>query len=174
MRALSTKYNDNPNFASRPWDKDRDGFVLSEGSGILVLEEYEHAVKRSAKIYAEILGYGLSGDASTVAPAPDGNGALRAMKMAVEKAKMNPDEIDYINAHGTSTPLGDEVEFSAVKSLFYENNSNLFMSSTKSSPDLLGVSGAIGAIFSVLSIKTEKYLQLLILTIHPMVAQVLI
>ena len=105
MRALSTKYNHNPSIASRPWDIDRDGFVLSEGSGILVLEEYEHAVKRSANIYAEIIGYGLSGDAShPTAPASDGNGAFRAMKMAIDKANISSQDIDYINAHGTSTP----------------------------------------------------------------------
>ena len=122
MRALSTKYNNNPSIASRPWDIDRDGFVLSEGSGILVLEEYEHAVKRSANIYAEIIGYGLSGDAShPTAPASDGNGAFRAMKMAIDKANISSQDIDYINAHGTSTPLGDEIEFAAVKKLFSDN-----------------------------------------------------
>ena len=118
MRALSTKFNETPNKASRPWDKDRDGFVLSEGSGILVLEEYEHAIKRSAKIYAEVVGYGLTGDAfHPTAPAEDGSGGFRAMKMALENAKINLDSIDYINAHGTSTPLGDEIEYNAVKKL---------------------------------------------------------
>jgi 3-oxoacyl-[acyl-carrier-protein] synthase II len=157
MRALSTKYNDNPSIASRPWDVDRDGFVLSEGSGILVLEEYEHAVKRSANIYAEIIGYGLSGDAShPTAPASDGNGAFRAMKMAIEKAKISSQDIDYINAHGTSTPLGDEIEFAAVKKLFSDNG-NFFMSSTKSSTGhLLGASGSIEAIFSILSLKNNE------------------
>jgi 3-oxoacyl-[acyl-carrier-protein] synthase II len=157
MRALSTKYNDKPSIASRPWDVDRDGFVLSEGSGILVLEEYEHAVKRSANIYAEIIGYGLSGDAShPTAPASDGNGAFRAMKMALEKASISSQDIDYINAHGTSTPLGDEIEFAAVKKLFSDNG-NLFMSSTKSSTGhLLGASGSIEAIFSILSLKNNE------------------
>ena len=155
MRALSTKFNETPNKASRPWDKDRDGFVLSEGSGILVLEEYEHAIKRSAKIYAEVVGYGLTGDAfHPTAPAEDGSGGFRAMKMALENAKINPDSIDYINAHGTSTPLGDEIEYNAVKKLFENNLDKIFMSSTKSSTGhLLGASGAIEAIFSIISLK---------------------
>lgn len=155
MRALSTQYNDNPHLASRPWDKDRDGFVLSEGSGILVLEEYEHAKKRSANIYAEVVGYGLSGDAShPTAPAPDGSGAYRAMDMAIKKAKITPAQIDYVNAHGTSTPLGDEIEFGAVKRIFSNASEKLCMSSTKSSTGhLLGASGSVEAIFSILSIK---------------------
>ena len=157
MRALSTKFNDQPEKASRPWDKDRDGFVMSEGSGMLVLEEYEHAKKRSAKIYAEVIGYGLTGDAyHPTAPAEDGNGGYRAMQMSIKDAKINSDSIDYINAHGTSTPLGDQVEFNAVKKLFKNNLKNLVMSSTKSSTGhLLGASGAIEAIFSILAI-TDK------------------
>ena len=157
MRALSTKFNDQPEKASRPWDKDRDGFVMSEGSGMLVLEEYEHAKKRSAKIYAEVIGYGLTGDAyHPTAPAEDGNGGYRAMQMSIKDAKINSDSIDYINAHGTSTPLGDQVEFNAVKKLFKNNLKNLAMSSTKSSTGhLLGASGAIEAIFSILAI-TDK------------------
>ncbi len=155
MRALSTKFNAEPEKASRPWDKDRDGFVLSEGAGILVLEELEHAKARSANIYCEVKGYGLSGDGfHPTAPAPDGSGGLRAMKMALKNASLNPADIDYINAHGTSTPLGDEIEFNAVKSLFNNNLNDLCMSSTKSSTGhLLGASGAIEAIFSILSIK---------------------
>ncbi len=155
MRALSTRYNDQPAKASRPWDNNRDGFVLSEGAGMLVLEEYEHAKKRSAKIYGEIIGYGLSGDAyHPTAPASDGNGGYRAMKMALEKSKINKEEINYINAHGTSTPLGDEIEFNAVKKLFINNSKNLLMSSTKSAVGhLLGASGAIEAIFTILSLK---------------------
>ena len=155
MRALSTNYNESPEEASRPWDKDRDGFVLSEGSGIVVLEEYEHARKRSAKIYAELVGYGLSGDAyHPTAPASDGDGGYRAMDMALKNANVHTDDIEYINAHGTSTPLGDEIEFNAVKRLFQKNSKQLFMSSTKSSTGhLLGASGSIEAIFSVLSIK---------------------
>ncbi|MAI28954.1 MAG: beta-ketoacyl-[acyl-carrier-protein] synthase II [Rickettsiales bacterium] len=154
MRALSTKFNDDPEKASRPWDKDRDGFVLSEGSGMLVLEELEHAKKRSAKIYAEVVGYGLTGDAfHPTAPASDGGGGLRAMKMALNNAKISSDQIDYINAHGTSTPLGDEIEFNAVKKIFENNKKNLYMSSTKSSTGhLLGASGAIESIFSILSL----------------------
>jgi 3-oxoacyl-[acyl-carrier-protein] synthase II len=157
MRALSTQYNDEPEKASRPWDKNRDGFILSEGSGILVLEEYEHAKKRSAKIYSEVIGYGLSGDAyHPTAPASDGEGGFRAMKMALDKARIDPEKIDYINAHGTSTPLGDEIEFNAVKKLFENNYENLVMSSTKSSTGhLLGASGAIEAIFSILSLRDE-------------------
>ena len=157
MRALSTNFNENPIKASRPWDIDRDGFVLSEGSGILVLEEYEHAKARSAKIYAEIVGYGLSGDGyHATAPAPDGSGGSRAMNMALKNAKIQADLIDYINAHGTSTPLGDEIEFKAVKSLFSKNLKKLHMSSTKSSTGhLLGASGAIESIFSILSIKNS-------------------
>ena len=154
MRALSTKFNDNPEKASRPWDKDRDGFVLSEGSGMLVLEELEHAKKRSAKIYAEIIGYGLTGDAyHPTAPASDGSGGGRAMEMALNDAKISSDQIDYINAHGTSTPLGDEIEFNAVKRIFENNKKKLYMSSTKSSTGhLLGASGAIESIFSILSL----------------------
>ena len=157
MRALSTNFNENPKKASRPWDVDRDGFVLSEGSGILVLEEYEHAKARSAKIYAEIVGYGLSGDGyHATAPAPDGSGGSRAMNMALKNAKIQTDLIDYINAHGTSTPLGDEIEFKAVKSLFNKSLKKLHMSSTKSSTGhLLGASGAIESIFSILSIKNN-------------------
>ena len=154
MRALSTKFNDQPEKASRPWDQDRDGFVLSEGSGMLVLEEYEHAKKRSAKIYGEIIGYGLTGDAyHPTAPANDGNGGFRAMNMALKDAKISSDVINYINAHGTSTPLGDEIEFNAVKKIFKNNLNNLFMSSTKSSTGhLLGASGAIESIYSILSL----------------------
>ncbi|MFL2661309.1 MAG: beta-ketoacyl-ACP synthase II [Alphaproteobacteria bacterium] len=155
MRALSTNYNESPEQASRPWDKDRDGFVLSEGSGIVVLEEYEHAIKRSANIYAELVGYGLSGDAyHPTAPASDGDGGYRAMNMALNNANISSDDIEYINAHGTSTPLGDEIEFNAVKRLFEKNTKQLLMSSTKSSTGhLLGASGSIEAIFSILSIK---------------------
>ena len=155
MRALSTNYNESPEQASRPWDKDRDGFVLSEGSGIIVLEEYEHARKRSANIYAELVGYGLSGDAfHPTAPASDGGGGYRAMHMAVKNANVSIDDIEYINAHGTSTPLGDEIEFNAVKRLFQKSTGQLLMSSTKSSTGhLLGASGSIEAIFSILSIK---------------------
>ncbi len=155
MRALSTSYNETPEEASRPWDKDRDGFILSEGSGILVLEEYEHAKKRSAKIYSEIIGYGLSGDAyHPTAPASDGSGGFRAMKMALENASVHSSKINYINAHGTSTPLGDEIEFNSVKKLFESDCDSLFMSSTKSSTGhLLGASGAIEAIFSILSLR---------------------
>ena len=155
MRALSTSYNENPELASRPWDKQRDGFILSEGSGILVLEEYEHAKKRSAKIYSEVVGYGLSGDAyHPTAPAIDGDGGYRAMKMALQNARIDTNEIDYINAHGTSTPLGDEIEFNSVKKLFENNCDELCMSSTKSSTGhLLGASGAIEAIFSILSLE---------------------
>ena len=155
MRALSTNFNSNPEKASRPWDKDRDGFVLSEGSGIIILEELEHAKKRSANIYGEIIGYGLTGDAyHPTAPSQDGSGGLRAMKLALNNAKLNPEDVDYINAHGTSTPLGDEIEFNAVKKLFSNKLDDLFMSSTKSSTGhLLGASGAIEAIFSILSIR---------------------
>ena len=155
MRALSTGFNDLPEKASRPWDKNRDGFVLSEGSGMIVLEELEHAKKRSANIYAEIIGYGLSGDAyHPTAPASDGDGGFRAMKMALKNAHLDSENIDYINAHGTSTPLGDEIEFNSVKKLFVDNTHNLLMSSTKSSTGhLLGASGAVEAIFSILSIR---------------------
>lgn len=155
MRALSTKFNETPQKASRPWDKDRDGFVLSEGAGILVLEEYEHAVRRSAKIYAEIAGYGLTGDAyHPTAPSEDGSGGYRAMKMALNNAEINTESVDYINAHGTSTPLGDEIEYNAVKRLFEKNLDKIFMSSTKSSTGhLLGASGAIEAIFSIKALR---------------------
>ena len=157
MRALSTKFNETPNKASRPWDKDRDGFVLSEGAGILILEEYEHAVKRSANIYGEIVGYGLTGDAfHPTAPSSDGNGGYRAMKMALKNAQINAESITYINAHGTSTPLGDEIEYNAVKKLFEGNLSNIYMSSTKSSTGhLLGASGAIESIFSILTLQNK-------------------
>ena len=150
-RALSTKYNDTPTKASRPWDKDRDGFVMGEGAGIVVLEEYEHARKRGAKIYAEVIGYAATCDAYHIT-APGGNGGLRAMKLALKSAGINPEEVDYINAHGTSTPVGDMVEFSAVKELF--GNTKVSMSSTKScTGHLLGAAGAIEAIYSALAIQ---------------------
>lgn len=153
-RALSTKYNDEPQKASRPWDKDRDGFVMGEGAGCLVLEELEHAKARGAKIYGEVIGYGMSGDAYHITtPAPEGNGGRRAMEMALRKANLQPEDIDYINAHGTSTPAGDMMEFQGVKTLF-ANNKNLSMSSTKSSiGHLLGAAGAVEAIFSLLALR---------------------
>ena len=154
-RALSTGFNDRPNSASRPWDEDRDGFVMGEGAGVVVLEEYEHARKRGANIFAEIVGYGLSGDAHHItAPADDGDGAFRSMKNALKRAKLNPSDIDYINAHGTSTPLGDMIELGAVSRLFGHHLEEIAMSSTKSSiGHLLGAAGSVEAIFSILAMK---------------------
>jgi len=152
MKALSTR-NDDPTHASRPWDKDRDGFVLGEGAGVLVLEEYEHAIARGAKIYAEVAGCGMTADAHHItAPAPNGIGGARAMKMALRDAGLNPSDIDYINAHGTSTGLGDVGELVAVRELFGDQGA--CMSSTKSmTGHLLGAAGAIEAIFSILAIR---------------------
>ncbi len=154
-RALSTAFNDQPEKASRPYDKDRDGFVMGEGAGVVVLEEYERAKKRGAKIYAEVIGYGLSGDAYHVtAPHPEGAGGFRSMKMALERAGMTPNDIDYINAHGTSTPLGDELELGAVRRLFGSAIDHVAMSSTKSAiGHLLGGAGAVETIFCILAMR---------------------
>ncbi len=156
-KALSTSYNDTPQKASRPWDRDRDGFVMGEGAGIVVLEEYEHARARGAKIYGELIGYGMSGDAYHVtAPAEDGDGAYRCMRMAVDKAGISPHDIDYINAHGTSTPLGDEIELKAVERLMGNEPRNVTMSSTKSAiGHLLGAAGAVEAIFCLLAMRDQ-------------------
>jgi len=153
-RALSTHFNDTPEKASRPWDRDRDGFVIGEGAGVVVLEERDHARKRGAKIYAEVVGYGMSGDAHHItAPAGDGGGAFRCMRAALDRANLNPEDIDYINAHGTSTPVGDEIELATVKRLFGAAASGPVMSSTKSAiGHLLGASGAVEAIYSILAI----------------------
>jgi len=152
-RSLSTAFNNDPEKASRPWDKDRDGFVMGEGAGILVLEEMDHAKKRGAKIYGELIGYGMSGDAYHItAPAEDGDGGYRAMIEAIKMAKLSPEDIQYVNAHGTSTVLGDKIELNAINRLF-KNNKNLYVSSTKSSiGHLLGAAGSVEAIFSILSI----------------------
>ena len=156
-RALSANFNEEPEKASRPWDKDRDGFVMGEGAGVVVLEEYEHAKARGAKIYAEIAGYGLSGDAHHItSPPEDGNGGYRAMRSALRNANMNVADIDYINAHGTSTPVGDEIELGAVKRLFGDSAYHLSMSSTKSSiGHLLGAAGAVEAIFAIKAIENN-------------------
>ncbi len=155
LRALSTSFNDDPTAGSRPWDKRRDGFVMGEGAGVVVLEEYEHAKKRGAKIYAEVVGYGMSGDAYHItAPEATGRGSTYAMKLALQHAEITPDKIDYINAHGTSTPLGDEIEVSAVKKVFGDHAYKLSMSSTKSATGhLLGAAGSIEAIFSIFALR---------------------
>jgi 3-oxoacyl-[acyl-carrier-protein] synthase II len=155
-RALSTNFNDEPSRASRPWDRDRDGFVMGEGAGIVVLEEYEHARKRGAKIYGELIGYGMSGDAHHVtAPAEDGNGAFRSMRNALKRADLAPDQIDYVNAHGTST-MADVIELGAVKKVFGADAYKLSMSSTKSATGhLLGAAGAIEAIYAIKSVNDQ-------------------
>ena len=155
LRAMSTGFNDTPEKASRPYDKDRDGFVMGEGAGVVVLEEYEHAKRRGAKMYAEVIGYGLSGDAFHItAPAADGDGAFRSMSAALKRAGLAASDLDYINAHGTSTPLGDEIELGAVERLVGNAASKISMSSTKSSTGhLLGAAGAIEAIFSILAMR---------------------
>jgi 3-oxoacyl-[acyl-carrier-protein] synthase II len=156
-RALSTNFNDTPEKASRPYDRDRDGFVMGEGAGVVVLEEYERAKARGAKIYAEVIGYGLSGDAYHVtAPHPEGSGAFRSMEMAMRKSGLSLSDIDYINAHGTSTPLGDELELGAVRRLFGDAIGDLSMSSTKSAiGHLLGGAGAVESIFCILAMRDQ-------------------
>ena len=156
-KALSTAFNDEPERASRPYDKDRDGFVMGEGAGIVVLEELEHARARGAKIYAEVAGYGMSGDAYHItSPAPDGDGGYRAMAAALKRAGLEPKDVDYVNAHGTSTPMGDEIELGAVARLMGDHVSRVTMSSTKSATGhLLGAAGAVEAIFSVLAIRDQ-------------------
>ena len=155
MKALSTNFNDSPEVASRPWDKDRDGFVMGDGSGILILEDYEHAKKRSAKIYAEVAGYGESGDAYHIAaPEPKGKGAFKSMRSALVNSNLSTSEIGYVNAHGTSTSAGDIVEIIALKDLFEHEIGNVAISSTKSSiGHLLGAAGSVEAIFSILAIQ---------------------
>ena len=155
-RALCDTFNDQPEKGSRPWDKDRSGFVMGEGAGVLVLEELSHAQKRNAKIYGEVKGYGMSGEAFHITkPSEDGNGGYRAMKMALEEAQLNPEQIEYVNAHGTSTQVGDMIELSAVERLF-GNNKNLFMSSNKSAlGHLLGAAGAVEAVFSLMSMQKK-------------------
>ncbi len=156
LRALSSGYNDRPTEASRPFDEGRDGFVIAEGAGVVILEEYEHAKKRGAKIYGEVIGYGLSGDAfHMTSPAENGEGGFRAMRMALKNAKIDPSDVDYINAHGTSTPVGDGLECTAVKNMFKNSLDKLSMSSTKSATGhLLGAAGAIEAIYSIQALNT--------------------
>lgn len=153
-RALSTGFNDRPEAASRPYDRDRDGFVMGEGAGCVVLESYEHAKERGAKIYAELVGYGMSGDAYHItAPSPDGDGAYRCMEAALKRAGLRVSDVDYVNAHGTSTPLGDEIELNAVQRLIGNEEPKLSMSSTKSAiGHLLGAAGAVEAIYSILAL----------------------